>query len=225
MEKDFFKDRHPNCRSMKAVQEAVSNQTEVYICEKIMQTVAETLHDLTRVLPIAILSNDDHPMGLKVKGLDSEGRIKIGRITYFIFQNKKQEDCILTKKGLIPIEQVLYKNYYYFYCYFKIPKIKNYTIELKLEDDLYFYKKEQMEEYLKNLKITNIQMYPQLIQIYINNEKYNYTSCNLQIFQEEKNIFTYKNIRIETLFKKIEKILGEQSFTLELFHIERKQVL
>lgn len=218
MEKDFFKDRHPDCRSMKAVQEAVTNQREVFICEKIMQTTAETLHDLTRVLPLAILSNDDHPRGLKVKGMDEDGHIKIGRITYFIYKNENNIDCILTLKGLIPIEHVLYKGYYYFLCDFKIKQIKNYVFRVRLVDN-YFYREEQLEKFLENFSVKKIELFPKLLLIESNEAKYELKEVSLIIDNKD-----YGTIKIEILYDKITSILKNEIIEINLINIERNQV-
>lgn len=217
MEKDFFQDRHPDCRSMKAVQEAVTNQREVFICEKIMQTTAETLHDLTRVLPLAILSNDDHPRGLKVKGMDKDGHIKIGRITYFVYR-KENKDCILTLNGLIPIESVLYKDYYYFFCDFKIKQIKNYIFRIRLIEN-YFYKKEQLEQYLTNLHINKVTLFPKALLIETNQDTYEMKEANLIIDDKD-----YGTFPIYVLYEKIKGILKNEIVEINLVNIEREQV-
>ena len=216
MEKDYFQDRHPNCHSLKAVQKAFENHEEVYICEKIMQTVAETLQDLTRGTILAILSSDDHPMGLKVKITDKDGRIRIGRITYFVCQDENQEDCILTKNGLIPIEKILYEGYSYFLCNFKVNGIKNYILKLRLNSDLYFYKEEQMEKYLKEFQVLDSLLFQQLIQIKTNKGVFEFKTCNLFI-----NDKLYKNISIINLFPQVFKLLKQEPIKLQLIEIER----
>lgn len=214
MEKDYFLDRHPDCRSLKAVEECKMRQGEVFICEKIMQTVATELSDLTRVTVLAILSNDDHPRGLKIKGVDSNGIIRIGRITYFIY-----EECIKTTHGMIPIESRLYPGYFYWISKWKLPKIENYELQIRLHSDDYFLKQEEMEEKIQEESIQNGQMYQRLIQIQTKQKEYTFSNCTL--IADGK---TFKNLSVEQIYHQVSSILHQEPIPLQFQGIEKKQV-
>lgn len=125
MEKDYFKDRPPECteRSFFSVGD------EAFICLKAAQKTATCLSDLTRIKIEGILTpQSNHPRGIKLKGVsfqrDEYGNIlvdndylpikfeAIGRCTY-PFKNGK----VLTKDRktnivnsdslvLVPVEQI-----------------------------------------------------------------------------------------------------------------------
>lgn len=62
MEKDHFKDRTIETTLFKSIKEG----DYVYICEKAMQDVAETIEDLTLGRVTSILTKHDHTRGIKV---------------------------------------------------------------------------------------------------------------------------------------------------------------
>lgn len=80
MEKDNFKDRPIESTKYNCI---YINQT-VYICEKHAQKYACKKEHLTRGVVVEKLTRHDHPRGIKVKILDSNGEEKVGRVVYTV---------------------------------------------------------------------------------------------------------------------------------------------
>ena len=105
MEKDYFLDRPEES----TIRSKVPPGTEVFICEKYMQKLANHIDDLTRVVIIENLTSQEvHPRGQKVRGQryikDKNGNnipcsVKVGRVVYIC-----RENMILTKNGYKNIE-------------------------------------------------------------------------------------------------------------------------
>lgn len=92
MEKDHFKDRHVDCTFFNKVKVGMN----VYICTKEKQRTATSIKDLNVGVVQRVLTKRNHPRGIKVEILQTDGKLAIGRCTYIV----EKEGYIFTRNGI-----------------------------------------------------------------------------------------------------------------------------